>query len=247
VATAGGSRGPGAERAYASPLPAHGEVVLSPDESAHLVRVRRAEAGDEVVLFDGEGATRRARLVTADARAARLTVLADAPDREPTLALVVAASPPETARADLLVEQLAWLGVARWIPLLCARTPGERGAAVLRRRERFERLAREAAKGNGRSRVLEVADPVTLDALLARPPAPRLVVLDPDPAAPRLVDLAASGHGSLCCLIGPEGGFTETELQACLTAGARVAALSACVLRVEQAAVTAAAQALGRA
>ena len=90
MATLGGARGAGPERAFAEPLPASGRVVLGPEESKHLVRVRRAERGVAVVLFDGLGATRAAILEVADARAAVLTVLGDAPDREPrTLQLAV--------------------------------------------------------------------------------------------------------------------------------------------------------------
>ena len=108
MATSGDKRGAGPERAYAPELPAAGEVVLDAEESAHLVRVRRVEAGAEVALFDGRGATRRARLLTADPRAARLVVLGEGADRAPRRALIVAASIPEPARADELVEALAW-------------------------------------------------------------------------------------------------------------------------------------------
>ena len=55
MATAGDRRGPGPERAYVCPLPPAGEVRLGPEESRHLVRVRRVAAGSEVVLFDGRG------------------------------------------------------------------------------------------------------------------------------------------------------------------------------------------------
>lgn len=245
MATAGDARGAGPERAYAPDLPASGEVRLDAEESAHLVRVRRVAAGAEVVLFDGRGATRRARLLTADPRAARLLVLGEAADRAPRRALTLAASIPEPARADDLVEALAWLGVARWVPLLCARTPAGRATLVGRRAERWQRLAREAAKGNGRSLLLAVGAPTRLEELLDAPPAAGLVLLDPDPSAPRLLDLLAGREPLPWLLVGPEGGFTAAEVEAARAAGAPTASLGATALRVEVAAQAAAAQSLG--
>lgn len=249
MATRGDARGAGRERAWCAPLPAEGVVRLSPEESAHLVRVRRVGVGEEVVLFDGAGRTRGGVLEQADPRAAAVRLTGPAPDREPRRPLVVAASPPEPGRADDLVEGLAWLGVSRWVPLRCARTPAGRLEALARRAERFERIARESAKGNGRSRLLAVSPGLPWAALLAQPPPEGLVLLDPDPSAPTLLALLAARGPSAplpWLLVGPEGGFTPEEREAASARGAAVAQLCATALRVEQAALAAAAQALGQ-
>jgi 16S rRNA (uracil1498-N3)-methyltransferase len=244
MATHGGARGTGSERAWHAPLPAAGRVTLDADESAHLVRVRRVHVGESVVLFDGAGVTRRARLVVADPRAAALEVEGDAEDREPTRALTLAVSPPEPARADELVQSLAWLGVTRLVPLLCERTPRGRGDLVLRRRTRWERLAREAAKGNGRSRLLVVGAPTALTTLLAAPPPEGLVLLDPDPGARPLLGALPGTRPFPWLLVGPEGGFTAAEVTAAGRVGANVARLGPTALRVELAAIAAASVAL---
>lgn len=250
MATSGHARGGGEERAFAAHLPDSGRLTLSPEESAHLVRVRRVGAGERVVLYDGCGTLRFARLLSADPRAAEVEVGEPAPDREPARALTLAVSPPETGRADLLVEGLAWLGARRWVPLTTARTPPGRADLVERRRGRFERLAREALKGCGRSRLLEVGRVVGLaDALREAPPgAGPAVLLDPDPLAPTLLEVLARaprGPEHPLLLVGPEGGFTAEEVGEARDLGAHVARLGSTALRVEQAALAAAAQALG--
>lgn len=247
MATHGSARGSGPERAWHAPLPAAGPVTLDAEESAHLVRVRRVRAGESVVLFDGAGVTRRARLVAADPRAAVLEVEGDGEDREPARPLTLAVSPPEPARADELVQSLAWLGVARLVPLLCERTPRGRSDLVLRRRARWDRLAREAAKGNGRSRLLTVAEPTPLAALLAAPPTEGLVLLDPDPQARALLTALPVGRPFPWLLVGPEGGFTAPEVATATRVGAVVARLGATALRVELAAIAAASIALATA
>ncbi len=249
MATAGSSRGAGPERAFVAPLPESGTVSLDREEGHHLVRVRRVRRGDEVVLFDGEGGTRLARLVDPRADAPVLEVLGPYPDREPARAVVVAAALPGAGRAADMLFALAEIGVRAFVPLRCERSTLDAGDLLERRGERFARLVREAAKVSGRSRLLRLEAP--------RAPAevagPSAVILDTDPALPRLaavlgpaLEAPAPDPGETTLLVGPEGGFTPAEIAAVLAAGGRAASLGTCALRTETAALAAAAVALGR-
>jgi 16S rRNA (uracil1498-N3)-methyltransferase len=71
------------------------------------------------------------------------------------------------------------------------------------------------------------------------------VVLDPDPSLPPLPRVLGDAAEALL-LVGPEGGFSEAEVSRLGSLGARRASLGACVLRVETAALAAAAVALAR-
>jgi 16S rRNA (uracil1498-N3)-methyltransferase len=244
MATAGDRRGAGAERAWCAPLPDSGSVTLSPEESRHLVRVRRVREGERVVLFDGAGRTAFARLTGADPAGARAEIEGPAPDREPTRPVGVAVALSASGRADDLVAGLAEMGVAVFVPLVVERSANDPRAAVARRAERWGRLAREAAKVNGRSRLLEVVDPVAVADVprwaAARPERFTAVCLDPDPTAPGLLDVLRGVRAPLL-LVGPEGGFTDAEAAALARGGAPRASLSLCVLRTETAALAAAA------
>jgi 16S rRNA (uracil1498-N3)-methyltransferase len=248
MASRGDARGGGPERAYHATLPETGSVRLDREEAHHLVRVRRVRAGEEVVLFDGRGGSKRGRLLDADAGGATVEVLAPYPDREPRRAVTVACALPASGRADDLVVALAELGVSRLVPLACRRGAADAADAAKRRHERFERLVREAAKVNGRSRFLSIEDVrAPRDAVGVpgrRPFADLCVLLDTDPALPRLP--AALGDATAPCLllVGPEGGFTDEEAAEVRGAGARLASLGTCVLRTETAAVAAASVAL---
>ncbi|MDJ0520435.1 MAG: RsmE family RNA methyltransferase [Planctomycetota bacterium] len=240
MATAGASRGSGPERAWAPALPKGGEVVLDAEESSHLVRSRRVAVGDAVVLFDGRGTCRAGVLVGGDPRAARVALEGDYPDRTPARTVRLAVSLPEMGRADRMVQALAELGVAEVGHLVCARSEPKRAGQAERRAARWEKLAREACKVNGCARALRIAPPVLFDAALAG----TALLLDPDPAAPSLAT-AGSGSEDLTLLIGPEGGFTESEVEAARAAGAGVARVGQAALRVETAAIAAAAVVLG--
>jgi len=245
VATAGDTRGPGPERAFASELPSGMEsVVLSAEESHHLVRVRRVRAEDPVVLFDGVGGSVLGRLVEAVPGRAVVAVEGPYPDRQPTRPLVLAVSLPEPGRADDLVAALAELGVQRLVPLLATRTPKGREALPARRRERWRRVCREAAKVNGCSRLLVVDPPATLETVL-EVAVPVACLLDPDPGVPRLVSILPAQGELPWLLVGPEGGFTPHEVARAEQARALRVRLGSVALRTSTAAIAAAAQALG--
>lgn len=262
MATSGGTRGVGPERAYAPRLPRSGTVVLSAEESHHLVRVRRARAGDEVVLFDGVGGSALGRLVDERATGASVEWVAPYPDREPRRAVFVETSVPGPSRLDELVASLAELGVTAWGPIVCERSDRKFVDALERRAERLGRLLIEAAKVSGRSRLMTIAVPREFADAVARDAASSgagvgdgvggarggvTVLLDPDPAAPLLRDVLASRcepHVAVRLIVGPEGGFTPAELERATAAGIASASLGACALRTELAAVAAAAIAL---
>jgi 16S rRNA (uracil1498-N3)-methyltransferase len=239
MATAGDRRGPGPERAYAPDLGAD-EVTLDASESAHLVRSRRVRAGEVVVLFDGRGTSVTGEVLRADPRATVVAVTGSAPDRAPRRAVCVAVSLPEAGRADRMVAQLAELGVSELAPLACERTPPGRNALAARRAERWARIAIEGAKVCGASVTLAVRPVVAFDAAVTRP----AVLLDPDPRAPWLSEIVATLGPETWLLIGPEGGFTDAEIDLARSARIACARAVATALRVETATVVAAAIAL---
>ena len=244
MATAGDGPGAGPERAWCAPLPATGTVVLRGEEAHHLARVRRVRVGDAVVLFDGAGATVLARLVSTTPHEAVLEVTGPYPDREPRRALTVAVSLPAAGRADDLVADLAEMGVTRLVPIVCERSAPDAGERGERRRERFDRLVREAAKVNGRSRLLRVDPARPFSEALEGTGWGRAFLLDPDPALPSLAAVIPVAEPAIALIVGPEGGFSPGERARAARSGAVLASLGPCALRVETAARAAAAVAL---
>ena len=213
-------------------------VALDREQSRHAARVLRLAAGAAVELFDGSG--RLAEAVVEPGEAAgtrcRVTALHAAAPPAASRHLTLATAVPKGPRLEAMVAQLVQLGCDRWVPLQTARGVVEPGAGKL---ERARRVAAEAMKQCGRLTPMEVAAPASLDALLAASADVGLLLLDPrgDAAPP---GEAPAANGCLA-LVGPEGGWTEDELRQIVAAGARRWRLNANVLRIETAAVAAAA------
>ncbi len=132
-----------------------------------------------------------------------------APDAEADLWLVFA--PLKRTRLDWLVEKASELGAAVLLPVWTARTQPER-----LNRDRLHAIAVAAVEQSERLSVPEIRSPERLGALLAAWPADRrLILCDESGGIPIAEALAALPPGvPTALLVGPEGGFADTELDA---------------------------------
>ena len=227
-----------ARRYLCSPLPAPGRHVLPDAVTKHLLVVR-VRPGDSIFLFDGAGRQATARVLQVERRRIEVELeAASSVDREPSTRLELAVALPKGARAEWLFEHATELGVARFRPIVFARS---QGAMRDERRARWERLVLAATEQCDRSRVPQVDDEIGLEALLADPslPTERYAAR---PGAERPLGASHSGAAVLC--VGPEGGFTDAELAQLHAAGFEPRSLGALTLRTETAALVGAARLL---
>jgi 16S rRNA (uracil1498-N3)-methyltransferase len=154
----------------------------------------------------------------------------------------VAAAVPKGERADWMVEKLSELGADAFIPLITARSvvhPEGRG-----KRGRWQRLATESAKQSRRAGVMRIGELTRLEDAVALAVASGggwyLSTADDAQPASNAVGEAAPG-AALHLFIGPEGGWTQQELDAMNSAGLKPVRLMGTILRIETAAVAAAA------
>lgn len=225
-----------ADRFYTPHPLAAGEFVLDGPEAHHLTAVRRFGPGDRVTLFNGDGREYAAEVVSVGKRSVALAVSsAVEADRELGFELVVASALPKGDRVDFLIEKLTELGATRFVPLATARSvvvPKE--SAV----EKFRRAVIEASKQCGRNVLMAVDPPAKWEAFVRSPDLPALrLVLSPVGEAPAGGDVRAG----VAVAVGPEGGLSADEVAGAVAAGWWPVTLGPRVLRVETAAVAAAA------
>lgn len=211
------------------------------DQAHHLRDVLRLEPGTIVELFDSSGNVGCGPLeVGDDGLDVELASFTRA--SASALRLVIASAVPKGDRADWLVEKLSELGVAEWQPLAAERSvvlPTGRGKA-----DRWTRIAVESAKQSRRAGVMSIGNLVSVEHAMASRDGMMLVASTAPGGDPlRLVEVDAQ---SATVFIGPEGGWTDAELERFAAAKARPISLTATVLRLETAAVAAAAVLLCR-
>lgn len=219
-----------------------GLLTLNATQAHHARQVLRLVDGDEVELFDDAGRVARAEIVGGEPHELnlRVDVVQDAP--EFGFAWTVAAAVPKGERADWMVEKLSEIGCHTFVPLIAERsvvTPKGTG-----KHDRWVRLATESAKQCRRRGVMQVAPPTSLDDVLRmRAPGSTMWFFDTGPTAipVRQLLLNPSPPPDLTLLVGPEGGWSTAEVDRMLDAHLTAVALTATILRIETAAVAAAA------
>lgn len=216
-----------------------GLLELDERQSHHARDVLRLQVEQEVELFDDAGNTASGRILKTSPRVAVEAGAVQSP-RADAIRIIIASAIPKAARADWMVEKLSELGVARYVPLLTAR--GVVQAEGQNKRQRWQRLAEEAAKQCRRAGVMEIAEPCELGKLVARNAGTGWYFSTTGGAV--AVNQAAESVGRDCrellLLIGPEGGWTEAEEQLMRQRGLTPVSLGTTILRVETAAMAAA-------
>jgi 16S rRNA (uracil1498-N3)-methyltransferase len=216
-----------------APLQEGAGVPLDAGQANYLGNVLRLKRGAELLVFDGSSGEWLARITEAAKKRMTLSVLRRTrePERIPDLWLAFA--PVKRAQTDWLVEKATELGAARLVPVMTQRTVAERVKL-----ERLQSVAIEAAEQCGRTRLPDLAQPVTLEQLLdQRDSARKLIFADEcggEDAA------SAFKPGPALILTGPEGGFTDEERMLVRQAPNGVAiSLGPRILRAETAALAA--------
>lgn len=216
------------------------------DEAAHIRKVLRMAPGAPVQLVDGRGGVYDGRIESVSGDGVTVAILGrtDAATESP-LAITVAQSYLKDKKMDGLIRPLTELGMARWLPFISERSvPAPDGKRLAGRTARWEKIAREAVKQCGRSRVPDIGEVTDLDGVLsATEAAPLKLVFWEKVREP--LDLFAlrdrlTGISSAVVLIGPEGGFTDAEADRAAAAGFQSASLGPRILRAETAALSAA-------
>ena len=219
------------------PLASGATVALTKGQAHYLASVMRRAVGDAVLVFNGQDGEWRADIAALDRRGGHLESHEQTRTQTPLPDLWLAFAPVKKARTDFIVEKACELGCPRIIPVFTRHTNSERV-----RTDRLRDHAIEAAEQCGLLSVPEIAQPVTLDALLdGWDPARRLLFCDERGAgAPVTQVLRTEGPGPWAIITGPEGGFAPAEADRLAALDyAHPASLGPRILRADTAAVAA--------
>jgi 16S rRNA (uracil1498-N3)-methyltransferase len=216
-----------------------GRAVLTGAVRRHLAESLRVRAGERFLATDGRGCEYLFETESADRRKLVARVVSEQ-RRTPGSGrgLTLAIAPPRGGRMEIAVEKAVECGVGRIVPLRCARS-------VLRDRrdssrpERWRRIAQSATAQSGRVHLPEIVGMQEFSDALREAAAGKRLIAHPGleawsiPAA-----LAGTKPGDPVTLfVGPEGGFTDEEVEAARTAGALFVSLGPTRLRSETAAI----------
>lgn len=212
-------------------------MTLAGDEARHAAASRRLHPGDSLWLFDGQGAMARATLQRAGRRELELRVEDRQMEPLPQPTIHLACAVPKGDRQQVLLDMTTQLGMTQFTPLACERSVVKPGPAS---RERWRRICLEACKQSRRLYLPVIHEPANPREVAAQAVASGfdLWIAHPGDQAIPVSALTAGRDRArgVTILIGPEGGFTQEEVDAVNAAGGTAVALGPAVLRIETAA-----------
>jgi len=216
-------------------------AALTGEHADHLVRVLRARVGEEFDIAAGS-VVRRGR-VKAVAEGRVEFELGEAVPAIEAPAITLLLSIFKFDRMEWAIEKCTELGVSRIIPVIARRTDAHLVAASAKRVERWRRIALQAAEQSRQAAPPEISNPAKLhDSIKV---SGLKIVLSESESQTLMRDLLESHpSGEIILALGPEGGWTEEEMQQFQKSGWIPASLGSTILRAETAAIAATAIAI---
>lgn len=213
-------------------------AALTDSHADHLVRVLRARIGQEFDIV-ADGVVRRGRIVSIVDGRVDFELGEELPKLASTqVALLLAIF--KFDRMEWAIEKATELGVSRIIPMVARRTDAHLASAAAKRVGRWHKIALQAAEQSRRTSPPEIEIPIPLREAVRLPAAVRIVLSEREERIQLRDALAERDVKSEVLLaIGPEGGWTEDELQLFQKDGWVAASLGSTVLRAETAAIAA--------
>lgn len=219
----------------------NGRAPLSREEAAHALRVLRMKDGDEAQALDANGGSWHAILRVTDDGGAALELTEPAGDTESPVRVTLYMGIPKGEKLEIIAQKLTELGAARLVPVRMERCVAKIDAKDAEKKlSRLRRIAQEAQKQSGRTREMEITEPLNLnDAAKALASHELSMVLWEEAQGFRLNDAKsfAPNARDIAFVVGPEGGISRAEAQRLTDAGARLVTMGPRILRAETAAV----------
>ncbi len=218
------------------PLAPGASVDLSPEAAHHAARVLRLSEGDEIRLFNGRGGEWTAHIVRLKPTVHVALDYFDPDNHATDLPITLVQALPAADKMDWVLQKAVELGVSAIQPVAAKRSVVRlSGDKIERRQTHWRNVVIAACEQCGANIVPVVAPLLDLPQYLAQVPAPNATRLLMQPCAEmRLRDLP-SPDGPVTILVGPEGGFEESEIELALFTGFKPMRFGPRVLRTETA------------
>lgn len=220
------------------PLQIGAHTTLTQSDSHHASHVLRLTPGAEVELMDGT--SRFVGTIRTLSPQVTVTVMGELPTTEPRIAVTLYQGVPKGDKMERIVQKAVELGAKAIVPVAMERSVVKlTHADGERKRQRWQKIALEAGKQAGRCAVVQVEEPIALQALLqqrsdtARP----LLIPWEDAVSGTLPGFVAAhpGCAALDILIGPEGGISRNEMSQLQAVAGMPVTLGPRILRTETA------------
>lgn len=223
--------------------PGSSTVILGREESNHLARVLRLGVGDRVELFDGTGSLYMGEIAELGGRVEINILSEEKPLGERIPSLIICQGDLKGRKIDFLVEKCTELGVDYFIRFVSSRSQGRQSSDRRKKKQqRLQTIVKTACKQCGRLDLMELGrESVLADVLKMEfvEPCQKLILWE-EAGGLKLGDIHFQDSlQSICLMLGPEGGFSASEVEEAVSCGWQLVSLGERILRAETATISA--------
>lgn len=221
------------------------EIKLSDEAARQVAQVLRMRAGDEIVLFNGDGFDYLAVLAAVGKKEVRAKIITQTENtREPKIALTLFQALIKKDKMEWVAEKCTEIGVAKIAPVIA-----ERSVKTGLNEARLQKILKEAAEQSGRATVPALDKIATFEnalktaikeceiVYLAHLPTAQGNAAQAGDKSNRSWIPAHNASRKIALFVGPEGGFSDAEIRTAEALGAKIISLGSTILRAETAAV----------
>jgi 16S rRNA (uracil1498-N3)-methyltransferase len=223
---------------HPTPLAVNQAIELTAEAQHHLRNVLRAQSGDAVILFNGDGHDYLATIACINKKQVIAQIHStEQRNTQSPLKIHLAQSINRGDKMDFVIQKATELGVHDIIPII-----SEYGNVKLNE-ERWEKkvthwqkIADSACEQCGRTDLVKIQTPSTLTQWVAEPKSGTCFILEPGAETAMNIQECIS---EITLLVGPEGGFSQQEIDFALKHSFRTILLGPRILRSETAGLAA--------
>lgn len=217
-------------------------ITITGDDVNHIRKVLRLRTGDSITVCDGDGKEYTAEIGQMEAQYVKAEVVETQENHtEPPVEIVLFQGVPKSDKMDFIIQKTIELGISRIVPVLTERTvvkfDGRKDAE--NKRVRWQRISLEAAKQCNRGVVPTVDAPVRFEEALELSKSYDIGLIPYEKERTNKLKglLKANSDRRIAIFIGPEGGFTEHEIQKAQEYNVKPVTLGPRILRTETAGI----------
>ncbi len=211
-------------------------IAIVGQDAHHIARVLRMQIGEAVTLCDAHGTDYRCEIISITDGEVRVSVKERvASATEPTTAVTLYQGLPKSEKMEWIIQKCVEIGITRIVPVSMSRCVVKLDAKdAAKKQARWQKIAAGAAEQSGRGIIPEIAAPISFDDMLRQTASEKTVTFYEGGGA-ALDTLIDVNTRQVSMVIGPEGGFSLTEIEKLQQNGAHIATLGKRILRCETA------------
>lgn len=216
-------------------------VFIDGDDVKHIYRVLRLQEGDKININNCRGKEFLAEIKSISKTRVECDILKEIDiNNESPIEIYLYQGLPKAAKMDLIVQKAAELGVMSITPVVTERVVVKNEIGEYKKSDRWNRIALEACKQCKRTIIPKVKGIIEFPALLEELKAMDLIVVPYENEEGTgiksiIPNININKIKTAAVIIGPEGGFTEEEIDILRNMGAHIVTLGPRILRTETA------------